>query len=396
VPLNQNKLLRLACNYPLKTRQNRMTAHLSNRPQSIVFLGTAHDNGGSSILASNLAEAMRMDGHDVEEWYLFGSNAAGMPAGARVFFDGSRTSSPLSLAALFVRLVAAFRARKPDAVFGLQSLSNLIAGIGGRIAGVRNRVPTYHQPRERQNPTLMLIDAAISRLGGYTHMIACAKSVAATYSRKGPAYARLAVVTNGQKAPRRYSRDQARAALDLRPEDNVIGQIGRLDYQKNQGFTLDLLNDLPGVTLLLVGSGPDEPAVKNKIAASGLTGRVRLVDSIDHARIGLFYSAVDAVLFPSRFEGLSLAAIEAIHAGVPPVCADIPSFREMFADSAFLTANLLLPGSDRNAWLIRIRDILSDRELREQIAAELALLSPAYGFDTMARQYLRLIEESAA
>jgi len=268
--------------------------------------------------------------------------------------------------------------------------------IGGRIAGVRNRVPTYHQPRERQNPTLMLIDAAISRLGGYTHMIACAKSVAATYSRKGPAYARLAVVTNGQKAPRRYSRDQARAALDLRPEDNVIGQIGRLDYQKNQGFTLDLLNDLPGVTLLLVGSGPDEPAVKNKIAASGLTGRVRLVDSIDHARIGLFYSAVDAVLFPSRFEGLSLAAIEAIHAGVPPVCADIPSFREMFADSAFLTANLLLPGSDRNAWLIRIRDILSDRELREQIAAELALLSPAYGFDTMARQYLRLIEESAA
>ena len=52
------------------------------------------------------------------------------------------------------------------------------------------------------------------------------------------------------------------------------------------------------------------------------------------------------MLFPSRFEGLSLAAIEAIHAGVPALCTDIPSFREMFAGSPLLTAKLLLPPSD--------------------------------------------------
>ncbi len=368
-----------------------MAAQLSNRPQSIVFLGTAHDNGGSSILASNLAEAMRMAGHHVEEWYLFGSNSAGMPAGARVFLEGRRTSSPFSLAALLVRVISAFHARKPDVVFGLQSLSNLIAGIGGRIAGIRNRVPTYHQPRERQNPLLMTLDTIVSRLGCYTHMVACGKSVAATYTRKGSAYAGIEVVTNGQKIPQRYPRDEARAFFDLRPDDNVIGQIGRFDYQKNQSFTLDLLKGLPDVTLVLVGSGPDEATVKTEIAASGLTNRVRLVSSIDHERIGLFYSAVDAALFPSRFEGLSLAAIEAIHAGVPPLCADIPSFREMFAAAPFLGRELLVPNDDRAAWLTRVQAILNDRALRERIVSQLALLSPDYRFETMAGRYLRLL-----
>jgi len=61
-----------------------VTAQLSNRPRSIVFLGTAHDNGGTSILASNLAGAMRARGHHVEEWYLFGSDGDA-PPDARIF-----------------------------------------------------------------------------------------------------------------------------------------------------------------------------------------------------------------------------------------------------------------------------------------------------------------------
>jgi glycosyltransferase involved in cell wall biosynthesis len=369
-----------------------MTGHLTNRPQSIVFLGTAHDNGGSSILASNLAAAMRIAGHDVEEWYLFGSKSARMPPGARVFVDSRRTASPFSLAALFVRVVAALRTRKPDAIFGLQSLSNLFAGIGGRLAGIRNRVPTYHGPREWQNRMLMAIDTVVSRLGFYTHMVACGKSVAETYGKANAAYARMAVVTNGQTKPQLCSQRVARAEFGLRPGDRVIGQIGRLDYQKNQSFALDLLKDLPGVTLLMVGSGPDEDAVKAQIAASDLDARVCLVSSIDHKRIGTFFSAVDAVLFPSRFEGLSLAAIEAIHAGVPLLCTDIPSFREMFASSRFLTEKLLLPAADKAAWLDRISEILADPDLRAQVTAELAALSPSYSFETMAQQYLRLLD----
>jgi glycosyltransferase involved in cell wall biosynthesis len=369
-----------------------MTVQLSNRPRSIVFLGTAHDNGGSSILASNLAEAMRLAGHHVEEWYLFGSNLADMPAGARVFHNGPRSSSPFSLAALCARLIAQLRAHKPDAVFGLQSLSNLLAGVGGRIAGTRNRVPTYHLEHERQNPALMIVDAIVSRLGCYTHMIACGENVAESYTRNSTAYAPMSVVANGQRIPKKYPRAEARATLGLPAQGIVIGQLGRLYYQKNQSFSLDLLQQLPEALLALVGVGPDEASLMSKIKAAGLEDRTRIIPSIARERIGLFYSAVDLVLFPSLFEGLSLAAIEAIHAGVPLLCSDIPSFREMFAASPLLTEKLVLPTTDRSAWLTRIGELLTDRELRSQIVIELARLSPTYAFETMAQQYLRLVD----
>jgi glycosyltransferase involved in cell wall biosynthesis len=364
-----------------------VTAQLSNRPRSIVFLGTAHDNGGTSILASNLAKTMRARGHHVEEWYLFGSDGD-LPAGARIFLLAKRSHSPFVLIALFFQVIAALRQYKPDVLFGLQPLSNLLVGVAGRIAGVRNRIPTYHGPRAYVNPTLMMLDGIISRFGFYTQMIACANSVAETYHRE-----HLAVVVNGHDVPKTFSRTEARIALGLPTDGLILGQIGRFSHQKNQSFSLDLLRQMPDALLVLLGIGPDEAELKSQIEAAGLSQRVRIIPSIAHERIGLFYSAIELVLFPSRYEGLSLAAIEAIHAGVPSLCSDIPSFREMFAGSPLLTAKLLVPAADQSAWLARIRELLNDRLLGEQIRSELARLSPAYGFDVMAEQYLRLLDQ---
>jgi glycosyltransferase involved in cell wall biosynthesis len=237
----------------------------------------------------------------------------------------------------------------------------------------------------------MMLDGIVSRLGLYTQMIACANSVAETYHRED-----LAVVVNGHDIPKAFSHVEARIALGLPADGLILGQIGRFSHQKNQSFSLDLLQQMPDATLVLLGIGPDEADLRSQIAAAGVLDRVRIIPSIAHERIGLFYSAVDLVLFPSRYEGLSLAAIEAIHARVPPLCADIPSFREMFAASPLLTAKLLLPATDRSAWLARIRDLVNDPELRKQLGVELARLSPAYGFEIMAEQYLRLIDQREA
>jgi glycosyltransferase involved in cell wall biosynthesis len=364
-----------------------VTAQLSRHPRSIVFLGTAHDNGGTSILASNLAKAMRARGHHVEEWYLFGADGD-LPAGARVFVTAKRSHSPVLLMALFFRVVAALRQSKPDVLFGLQPYSNLLVGVAGRIAGIRDRVPTYHGPRAFVTPSLMALDDIVHRLGLYTQMVGCAHSVVETYGRDD-----MAVVVNGHDIPQAFSRAEARAALGLPAQGLILGQIGRLSNQKNQSFSLELIRRMPEATLLLLGIGPDEGLLKSQIDAAGLADRVHIVPALAHGRVGLFYSAIDLALFPSRYEGLSLAGIEAIHAGMPALCTDIPSFREMFAASPLLTAQLLLPEGDQAAWIARIRDILANQELRKEIGSELARLSPAYGFDVMAEQYLRLIDQ---
>jgi hypothetical protein len=53
----------------------------------------------------------------------------------------------------------------------------------------------------------------------------------------------------------------------------------------------------------------------------------------------------------------------------------------------------LLPLTDQPAWSARIRDLVNDPALRKQLGGELARLSPAYGFEIMAEQYLRLIDQ---
>jgi glycosyltransferase involved in cell wall biosynthesis len=299
-----------------------------------------------------------------------------------------RSHSPVLLMALFFRVVAALRRSRPDVLFGLQPYSNLLVGVAGRIAGIRDRVPTYHGPRAFVTPSLMALDDIVHWLGLYTQMVGCAHSVVETYGRDD-----MAVVVNGHDVPGVFSRAEARAALGLPPQGLILGQIGRLSNQKNQSFSLELIRRLPEATLVLLGIGPDEGLLKSQIDAAGLADRVHIVPAIAHGRVGLFYSAIDLALFPSRYEGLSLAGIEAIHAGMPALCTDIPSFREMFAASQLLTAQLLLPEGDQAAWIARIRDILANQELRKEIGSELARLSPAYGFDVMAEQYLRLIDQ---
>ncbi len=362
------------------------------RPRSIVFLSTAHDNGGSSILSSSLAAAMRANGHRVEEWYLFSAAPQDLPAGARVFIRHGRSRSPLMLAALFVRVVWALRKIKPDAVFGLQSLSNLLVGICGLLAGVRNRITTLHIPANCFDPTLIVIDRIVGSLGAYSHIIACGQSVADSFIKNGPAYARrMMVIANGHTKPVLIEQTKARAELGLPQDRFVLGQFGRLHYQKNQLFSLDLLKALPDASLMLIGAGPDEAAVKTAMADSAIAGRAHWQRAIPHNRIGEFYSAVDMVLFPSLFEGLSLAAIEAIHSEVPMLCSDIPSFREMFQHSSFLTETLLLPLGDRVAWLERINSIAASAQLRARIVDELRRLSPSYAFATMSARYLAVV-----
>lgn len=363
----------------------------------IVFLGTAHDNGGSSILAGALAQRMRDAGHDASEWYLFGSQAQNTKHGAdphrRVLCEGPRSKSPTKLVALTLHLLTELHAHKPDAVFGLQSLSNLMTGFGGALLRIPHRIATHHNPSDRLNPVLMTLDGIAGRIGAYTAIVACAEQVAASYRRGGAAYAkRLSVIANGQTAPQIIPRAQARAFFDLPEDARVIGQIGRLSFQKNQDFTLDLLTANPDLALLMIGSGPDEAALAARIAAQNLGDRVRHVRALHHEHIGHFYSAIDAVVFPSRFEGLSLAAIEAIHAGVPMLATDIPSFREMFAASPFATQNLLLPVDQPTLWSERLRRCFTDPAWRAQVSTAFGAIAPQFSFDTMARRYLALLE----
>ena len=106
----------------------------------------------------------------------------------------------------------------------------------------------------------------------------------------------------------------------------TLANVGRYNYQKNQSFAIDVLRQILSLgydaELLLVGFGKDEHMLREKIEKSALCDRVRMIRGDGNADIPAILGASDVFIFPSRYEGLGIAAIEAQAAGCLCVCSD--------------------------------------------------------------------------
>ena len=118
-------------------------------------------------------------------------------------------------------------------------------------------------------------------------------------------------------------RNKVRKQLGLEGQF-VIGNLGRLCYQKNQRFLLDVLAEAlksnRNSRLLLVGEGEDRSALEDKARRLGVADMVIFYGTTDHVERLLW--AMDVFAFPSLFEGLGIAAVEAQAAGLQVVCSE--------------------------------------------------------------------------
>lgn len=122
------------------------------------------------------------------------------------------------------------------------------------------------------------------------------------------------------------SRAAVRDELGLPRDAFVVGHVGAFRPQKNHPFLLsvfaEVLRRRPDAWLLLVGSGPTEAEIRALAGQLGISDRTIFAGGRqDVARILL--GAPDVFLFPSLFEGLGLALVEAQAAALPCVISDV-------------------------------------------------------------------------
>lgn len=104
----------------------------------------------------------------------------------------------------------------------------------------------------------------------------------------------------------------------------VIGNVGRLVYQKNQELLLDAFAEAHKVrtdlVLFLIGDGERREEFEQKAKQLGLEKDVVFLGKRNDHQI--FYQMMDLFAMPSRFEGVSIAMIEAQTAGLPCIAGD--------------------------------------------------------------------------
>lgn len=168
----------------------------------------------------------------------------------------------------------------------------------------------------------------------------------------------------------------ARKTLGLAAGDWVVALIGRVQFwQKRQDLAVRGLalarRQIPNLKLLVVGDGPDLAALKALVRAEGVQDAVVFAGWTDG--LSPVFSAIDALVIPSRYEGVPLVMLEAMYFRRPVIASAVDGMLDI------LPPDWLFPSGDANALAARLVRAARTSETallevhREQVAQAFSL-----------------------
>jgi len=169
---------------------------------------------------------------------------------------------------------------------------------------------------------------------------------------------------------------EAKAALGL--TGFVVGTIGRLEEQKGQRYLLEaaarLTEEISDLTVAIVGSGRWEAELHRLARELGLSPVVRFLGT--RRDLALIYRALDVFVLPSLWEGLPLALLKAMGAGLPVVATRVSGTVEAIADGV---SGLLVPPGEAEPLAAAIGELHRAPQRRSALGEQAR--------QTVARQY---------
>lgn len=237
------------------------------------------------------------------------------------------------------------------------NLVGRLAAIGRASVVVNSLVNTPYAPVRLQDPAVrraklravQWIDSLTARLTDQFHAVSQAAKAAAVRDLSIPPR-KIEVIERGRDVerlgePSPERRRAARRKLGFGDEAQLVVNVGRQDYQKGQTHLLRATARLAAThprLIVLVAGRPGGASAELEAAHrdTRLEGRVRLLGHRDD--IPEILAAANIFAFPSLFEGLPGAVLEAMALALPVVAADIPAVREIVEPER--SALLVTPG----------------------------------------------------
>lgn len=252
------------------------------------------------------------------------------------------------------------------------SLANIDYLILAKKYGIRKRIIHSHNSENMDSRLRGLLHSFNkNRITKYaTDFWACSKDAAKWFY--DDRIALDAVIIHNAIDLTAFSFNKEKRAL-IRKELNwnsnyIIGNIGRLHFQKNQKFILDIFKKYmeinPSSRLVLVGDGEDRQDLEKKCEELGISKYVKFAGIQNN--IGAWLSGMDLFLFPSVFEGLSLAALEAQAEGIPVLASNKVIPIDAKINDNFIFFDLSMPAEEWAREIEKIRKEM-DRENPDSI-----------------------------
>jgi len=232
-------------------------------------------------------------------------------------------------------LAGRFRQLGPSLVVAIQGNieHSSLALHAARLAGIPSTsyIPVPHSNAEMGAKLGALRDCFSTSLFKLPDsFITITESMASLLTRRG-ATAPIHIVYNGVDTARFRTSDKlaSRNNLGLPVDKILVGTIGRIEFrQKQQHLLAQAIAAEPSLSkschLVFAGEGPDSEALQAMIQNLKLSGTV-----LPWSDSAILYPALDALVIPSRYEGLPLVMLEAISCGTAVLGSDRDGMKDL-------------------------------------------------------------------
>lgn len=172
--------------------------------------------------------------------------------------------------------------------------------------------------------------------------------------------------------------------------------VARLIERKGQAHLIEALRRLTAegrdVRLELVGEGDARTMYEDLAQRLGVADRVTFTGYVPRERIAAHYAAAHVFVLPSYNEGMSVATLEAMAAGLPVIVTRTGGTAELVAEGV---NGWSFAWADVEALTAHLRRLTTDRELVRRMGAASRRRAADFSWDTAAQRYLTLFREIA-
>lgn len=169
--------------------------------------------------------------------------------------------------------------------------------------------------------------------------------------------------------------------------------LGRLSWNKGIYEAIEALGILVkegrDLVLTIAGSGPEEPAIRQRVAELGLSDHVRFPGALFGEAKDALWSASDVFVFPTfHREGLPYALLEAMAAGAVPITTRVGGIPDVMQDGVH---GLLIEAKDPAGLARAIARLDDDRDALARMAeAGRARVLAEYTVERLAQDFKRI------
>jgi glycosyltransferase involved in cell wall biosynthesis len=354
----------------------------------IVQLVTQMEAGGAQRVAMLLGEALQRQGYDAEVWFLYLKRPTYKDVpGVRVLLD--HKPSPLDYLKITFELQKMLRLHKPDILITHTHYANIMGQVVAKFCGVPRRVAVQHNPVETYPKVARWLDQILGTQDVYTANIAVSQVVVDSVLQHPRRYqARLQKIYNGIPAlARQHSLDGVRSRWNLPEQVPLLVNVGRLARQKNHTTLIESLKSIPEAHLMLIGEGELRADLEQQVAKLQLEQRVHFLGEMKSEDVLDLLCIADVFVFPSLYEAMPMALVEAMGLGLPIVGGDIPAMREVLSD-----AGILVPSENAAEIAIAVRKVLDSPDLANQMRQSSLQRSALFSVEKMVGSYEQLFK----